>query len=216
MSYPPNPSKKGISTGAKVGFSCLGCAGVSGLGLIGMMVIGVVASSDSDGGSATVEAAPSTDQAQAEVTEEEPESNAEESEDSPELDEPFELDAFTVTVDQVTTSGETIENNMFADPAEADGQWVIVEYTVTNDGDAPEFWWGDISIRTSDGNLYGEDSDASVHLASEHDIELFPELNPGSSATQYGAVDIPADAKPGEVEFADMLGVSTVSVELVG
>jgi hypothetical protein len=63
MSYgpygqPPQPPKKGMSTGAKIGIGCGGCLGISILGFVFILVLGAVVGSDSDTSDTTVAVSP--------------------------------------------------------------------------------------------------------------------------------------------------------------
>lgn len=209
MSYPPmsEPPKKGMSTGAKISLGCGGCLGASGLVLVLVLVVGALGSTAGSDPEVSVQVSESEHQT---PTAEVGEAEAEPVEEDAELGQSFDVSDFTLTVEEVTTSSDPIAGNSFSDPVAAEGQWVIVQYTVTNNGSSPDFWWGDFEVRNDQGNLYGSNSDAALNLAWANDSEVLPELNPGASNTEWGAVDIPADSSPTHVEFSDLLGTPVV------
>jgi hypothetical protein len=212
MYSPSQPTPSGLSTGRKI---FLGVGGTTIVALLGAIAI-VIATPSGDGpGSDSEQTASSTVQDEStspssQTGEPQPAQDEEESEDTPGIGDSFEIDGFSVTVDEVTVSTDPIEDNLFNQSHAPEGKWVIVKYTVTNVSDDPKGWYQTIRVRTDEGRSYSEDYNTGISLSYGENGEVVLDLNPDDSTVQYAAVDIPEGASPDQAEFSEIMGSTTV------
>ena len=219
----PTPSPSGLSTGRKI---FLGVGGTTIVVLLGAIAIVIAAPSGDDPGSDSEQTASSTVQdpspspsSPSSPTRDpqgqpQPEQDEEEPEGTLGIGDSFEVDGFSVTVDEVRVSTDPVQNTLFDESHVPEGKWVIVKYTVTNVGDDPEGWYQTVRVRTDEGRSYSEEYDVGIALAFEESGEVVLDINPDGSAVQYAAVDIPEGDDPDQAEFPDLMGGSTsVSLE---
>ncbi|MGO1439982.1 MAG: DUF4352 domain-containing protein [Brevibacterium yomogidense] len=84
----------------------------------------------------------------------------------------------------------------------AQGQFILVEMSVANTGSEPSFFFeSDVSLLDADGNTYSPDSEAGIYAATDNDVMLLEEINPGNTATGVIVYDVPADVSPNVLEF---------------
>ena len=212
MHSPPQPAPPGLSTGRKV---FLGVGGTTIVALLGAIAMVIAAPSGDDPGSDSEQAAPTSVQNQSsppssQTGEPQPAQNEEEPEDTHGIGDSFEIDGFSVTVDEVTVSTDPIQDNLFNQNHAPEGKWVVVKYTVTNASDDPKNWYQTIRVRTDEGRSYSEDYNTGISLSYEENGEVVLDLNPDDSTVQYAAVDIPEGASPDQVEFSEIMGRTTV------
>ncbi|XKK40109.1 DUF4352 domain-containing protein [Nocardiopsis sp. ARC36] len=190
MSYGPHgqavpPPKRGMSTGAKIGLGCLGCGGLSVLGFVFLLVVGLLMpSGDSgDGGSAASSPEAGTGGGEEQSADEEPEE-----ESHPGLGEVVEHGAWEITVVGIEYDVPVSELGILAE--EPSGQWVTVEMEAANTGSGPNYFMADDQVLIdASGSMYTYDMMAS------DGIEVLAEVNPGNSVAGYLAFDVPADVE---------------------
>lgn len=84
----------------------------------------------------------------------------------------------------------------------AQGQFILVDMSVANTGSEPSFFFeSDVSLQDADGNTYSPDSEAGIYAATDNDVMLLEEINPGNTATGVIVYDVPADVTPNVLEF---------------
>lgn len=139
-----------------------------------------------------------------------PTQDEEEPEGTLKIGDSFDVDGFSVTVDEVRVSKEPVQDDLFNESYAPAGKWVIVEYTVTNVSDTPEGWYPTVRVRTVEGRSYSEDYSAGIALSYKESGEVVLDINPDESAVQHAVVDIPEGAEPDHAEFPDLMGDYTL------
>ncbi|WP_017590082.1 DUF4352 domain-containing protein [Nocardiopsis ganjiahuensis] len=212
--YPhPQPIPSGLSTGRKI---FLGVGGTTIVVLLVAIAVVIATPSEDDPGSDSEQTASSAVQEQSPSPSSpprEPQSQPAEDEEEPEgtlgIGDSFEVDEFSVTVDEVRVSTDPIQDNIFNQSHSPEGKWAIVKYTVTNIGDDPQGWYQTVRVRTDEGSSYSEDYGIGTALSYEETGEVVLDINPDASAVYHAAVDIPEDAEPDRAEFPDAVGNHT-------
>ncbi|GHC89709.1 hypothetical protein GCM10007079_35410 [Nocardiopsis terrae] len=215
--YPhPQSTPPGLSIGRKI---FLGVGGTTIVVLLGAIAVVIATPSGDDPGSGSEQTASSTVQDQSPSpssqtrdpqSQPQPTQNEEEPEDTLGIGDSFEVDGFSVTVDEVRVSTDPVQDTLFDESHAPGGKWVIVKYTVTNVSDDPEGWYQTVRVRTDEGRSYSEEYDVGTALSFEESSEVVLDINPDDSAVQHAAVDIPEGAQPDQAEFPDLMGNSTV------
>jgi hypothetical protein len=107
--------------------------------------------------------------------------------------------AFTVTAFECV--GDVLESdNEFVDPAEAQGQFCILDIVVENIGSAAQ------SLSATNQYLYDAEerqfsADSSFEVIMVMETPIFDEINPGNSMEGRIVFDVPTDAT---IEFAEL------------
>lgn len=84
----------------------------------------------------------------------------------------------------------------------AQGQFCLVNLSVTNIGNEPQAFFGDNQkLFNEAGQEYSASSEAAIYLPEAN--SLFQEINPGNQLTGIVVFDIPADAVPVRIELHD-------------
>jgi hypothetical protein len=97
--------------------------------------------------------------------------------------------------------------------AEAQGQYVLVHVTITNEGNESEnFWESDATLVDDQGRVHDTSSD-SIYLEGETGW-LVTSINPGNTAEGTLLFDIPADAVPDLARFSPGLFSDDVDIAL--
>ncbi|MGO1561539.1 Mpr protein [Actinomycetales bacterium JB111] len=97
--------------------------------------------------------------------------------------------------------------------AEAQGQYVLVHVTITNEGNESEnFWEQDATLVDDQGRVHDTSSD-SIYLEGETGW-LVTSINPGNTAEGTLLFDIPADAVPDLARFSPGLFSDDVDIAL--
>lgn len=105
-----------------------------------------------------------------------------------------------ITVSDVQDGVSEVGNEFLGTTAQ--GQFVLVEISVKNTGSSPSFFFdSDVKLKDDDGNTYSSDSEAAIYAASDNDVVLLEEINPGNTASGLIVFDVPADASPNVLEF---------------
>ncbi len=118
-----------------------------------------------------------------------------------------------VTVNNVESGVSELGDEYFGTTAQ--GQFILVEMSVANTGSEPSFFFeGDVSLQDADGNTYSPDSEAGIYAATDNDIMLLEEINPGNTATGVIVYDVPADVSPNVLEFQGGIFDEAASVAL--
>ncbi|MBB4935136.1 hypothetical protein F4561_006030 [Lipingzhangella halophila] len=196
--YPPNQPRKGMSTGAKIGAGCGGCAGLVVI-LVMVVVIAGVLGGDSDdtgnGGSDTE--AGGNDEGQ------------DDSEEAAGIGDTVESGAFAFTVTDLETGVESVGDNQYLTET-PDGQYVIAHITVENVGDqAGTFDSTSQKLVDADGKEYSTDSSAQVAVDTDSWIN---EINPGNSVDGQLIFDVPAETELATLELSDFLTLEEPAV----
>jgi hypothetical protein len=187
MSYgpygqPPQPPKKGMSTGAKIGIGCLGCGGVAMLGFVFLLVIGLLAGGDDTSDTtvaASPEAAESSAPAEEAAAEEEP--AAEES-------------AVTMTATSAGTVGDVTGDGTV---------YTAIDVEVVNDSDEPiDVNPINFTAVLADGTVVSEWADT---LFADIDTIDAVTLQPGQRAS--GQIALVGEVDVASVEMADLWGL---------
>lgn len=113
-------------------------------------------------------------------------------ETGPQIDVPVQVGDLEVTVVGLEPGIASVGDEYFG--AQAQGQFVRVDLSLTNTGDAgATFWEDDAVLVDSEGRQHSTSSD-SIYL-DESESWLLTEINPGNTATGALLFDIPADAE---------------------
>lgn len=108
---------------------------------------------------------------------------------------------FAFTVNNFECVGDVLESdNDFIDPAEAQGQFCILDIVVENIGSSAQ------SLSASNQYLYDADerrfsADSSFDVIMVTDTPIFDSINPGNSLQGQVVFDVPIDAT---IEFAEL------------
>lgn len=114
------------------------------------------------------------------------------------IGETVEVGDFAVTVNGVETGISRVGNEYFGEDAQ--GQFVTVSLTVTNNADSAEYFF-DSGQKLFDER--GREHSTSSSVIYLDDDNLFvQQINPGNTATGVLLYDIPADATPVELELS--------------
>lgn len=175
MSYPPSgpphpytppPPRKGMSTGAKIGIGCGGCATLVVFGFVGLMVVAALVAPSSDTSSS-----PST---------------------TVEVDDTVTYTVgdtvshgdWDITITEVEAGVDEVERSEYRAETPA-GEFVVVHLEATNTSAEPTYFEGnDQVLMDSDGNLYRREVSAS-------DISSLDRVNPGVTIEGFLGYDVP-------------------------
>jgi hypothetical protein len=95
----------------------------------------------------------------------------------------------------------------------AQGQFCIVDLTVTNIGDEPQSFFGEnASLFNAEGQEFSADGEAAMYL--ENSSSLYEEINPGNALNSKVIFDVPAGMVPAAVELHDSAFSGGVTVAL--
>jgi hypothetical protein len=201
---PPAPTKKPFYK--KTWFLVL--AGLTVIGIIGSAISGgkggptsSASSTASDAPSAGAAAAPSDDVAA--------------SDDSAAADiaigQPAADGKFSLVVNGVDCSQTQLGDQYFNTTAQ--GQFCIVDLTVSNIGDEPQSFFGDnASLFNAQGQKFSSDSEAGMYL--ENSDSLYEDINPGNTLNSKVIFDVPAGMVPTAIELHDSAFSGGVTVAL--
>lgn len=128
---------------------------------------------------------------------------------APARDGSFEFTLSSVDCGQSTVGGEFIQE-------EAQGQFCLLEVSVTNIGDEAQFLFADNQY-LYDGQDRRFSADSAATFATDPDNGLLlDEINPGNNLTGTIVFDVPADATPVRAELHDSAFSSGVEIDLGG
>ncbi|MFC4555487.1 DUF4352 domain-containing protein [Georgenia faecalis] len=118
---------------------------------------------------------------------------------------------FEFVVTGIETGVAAVGGDLFGE--EAQGQFVLVHMTVTNIGDAAQYFSGDDQILV-DAAGREHSASSSAGLAIEDNDTFYNEINPGNTVDGTVVFDVPTDAAPVSIEVHDSMfsGGATVSL----
>lgn len=118
---------------------------------------------------------------------------------------------FSFVVNGFDCSTTKVGNQHFG--TEAQGQFCIVDVTVSNVGDVPQSFFGDnAKLLNAQGQEFGADSEAAMYL--EDSSSLYEEINPGNVLNSKVFFDVPAGMVPTAIELHDSAFSGGVTVSL--
>jgi hypothetical protein len=95
----------------------------------------------------------------------------------------------------------------------AQGQFCIVDLTISNVGDEAQSFFGDnATLFNAQGQEFSADSEAAIYL--EDSSSLYEEINPGNSLNSKVVFDVPAGTVPTAIELHDSMFSGGVTVDL--
>ena len=197
MSYgpygqPPQPPKKGMSTGAKIGIGCGGCLGISAIGFVFLIILGAIVGSGGEDTSpdttvaASPEAAAESDAPEEAAAEEEP--AAEES-------------AVTMTATNAGTVGDTIDDTVYT---------AIDIEVVNNSDESVDVNPINFTAVLADGTVVSDWADT---VFADIDAIDAVTLQPGQRAS--GQIAVVGEVDVASVEMGDILGLGDPVVATV-
>lgn len=118
---------------------------------------------------------------------------------------------FSFVVNGVDCSTTQIGDDYFNTTAQ--GQFCIVDLTVTNIGDQAQSFFGDnATLLNAEGQEFSADTEAAIYLADS--ASLYEEINPGNSLASRVVFDVPAGMTPAQIELHDSMFSGGVTVAL--
>jgi Domain of unknown function (DUF4352) len=118
---------------------------------------------------------------------------------------------FNFVVNGVDCSTTEIGNQYLGTTAQ--GQFCIVDLTITNIGDEAQSFFGDnATLFNAAGQEFSADSEAAIYL--EDSSSLYEEINPGNSLNSKVVFDVPAGTTPASIELHDSAFSGGVTVDL--
>lgn len=143
----------------------------------------------------------------------EPSSDAPEPEQQAKVGEPVRDGKFEFVVSDVQTGVTTIGPELIAEQAQ--GQYVIVNMTVTNIGDkAQSYSSSNAKLIDAQDREFSSDAWASSLVADTTASGIYDEINPGNSAQVAVVFDVPVDAQPKTLKLQDSMFSGGVEVAL--
>lgn len=140
-------------------------------------------------------------------------SQPEETEQQAGMGEPVRDGKFEFVVNDVQAGVTTIGPEMIAEQAQ--GQYIIVNMTVTNIGDeAQSYSSSNAKLFDAQGREFSSDSWASSLVADTTASGIYDEINPGNSAQVAVVFDVPVDAQPATLKLQDSMFSGGVEVAL--
>ncbi|MDA8369504.1 MAG: DUF4352 domain-containing protein [Nocardiopsaceae bacterium] len=119
--------------------------------------------------------------------------------------------SFAFTVTDVQTGVDSVGDEFLSETPQ--GQFVIVDVTVENVGDAAQMFDGsDQKLFDADGTEYANDTEAEIYL--ENSESFLEEINPGNKVEAQVVFDIPADVEPASIELHDSPFSGGIAVKL--
>jgi hypothetical protein len=131
--------------------------------------------------------------------------------DTPGIGEPAADGKFNFVVNGVDCSATEIGNEFLSQQAQ--GQFCIVDLTVTNIGDRAQSFFGDnATLFNAQGQQFSADGEAAIYL--EDSSSLYEEINPGNTLASKVVFDVPAGTVPTSIELHDSAFSGGVTVNL--
>ncbi|GAA4736859.1 DUF4352 domain-containing protein [Modestobacter marinus] len=136
---------------------------------------------------------------------------AEEEPSNPGIGEPAADGKFNFVVNGVDCSATEIGNEYLGTTAQ--GQFCVVDVTISNIGDEAQSFFGDnAKLFNAEGQEFSADSEAAIYL--EDSGSLYEEINPGNSLNSKVIFDVPAGTVPTAIELHDSAFSGGVTVDL--
>lgn len=181
--------------------------------ILGVLVLIGFCSSVTGGGSDSDESSSQPSTSQSSPGSQEPSSAAPEPEQQAKIGEPVRDGKFEFVVADVQTGVTTIGPELIAEQAQ--GQYVIVNMTVTNIGDkAQSYSSSNAKLIDAQGREFSSDAWASSLVADTTASGIYDEINPGNSAQVAVVFDAPVDAQPKTLKLQDSMFSGGVEVAL--
>jgi hypothetical protein len=118
---------------------------------------------------------------------------------------------FSFVVNGVDCSATEIGDQYFGTTAQ--GQFCIVDVTISNVGDEPQSFFGEnATLFNGQGQKFSADTEAAIYL--ENADSLYEEINPGNSLNSKVVFDVPAGMVPSAVELHDSMFSGGVTIAL--
>jgi len=96
----------------------------------------------------------------------------------------------------------------------AQGQFILVQMSITNHGDEPQSMFGDNQyLYSADGKKYSADTEAAIYLGDQGST-LWEEINPGNTLKGTVVFDVPTGLKADHLELHDSMFSGGVNVRL--
>jgi hypothetical protein len=131
--------------------------------------------------------------------------------DTPGIGEPAADGKFNFVVNGVDCSTTEIGNEFLSQQAQ--GQFCIVDLTISNIGDRAQSFFGDnATLFNAQGQQFSADGEAAIYL--EDSSSLYEEINPGNTLASKVVFDVPAGTVPTSIELHDSAFSGGVTVNL--
>ncbi len=131
--------------------------------------------------------------------------------DAPGIGEPAADGKFNFVVNGVDCSATEIGSEFLSQKAQ--GQFCIVDLTITNIGDRAQSFFGDnATLFNAQGQQFSADGEAAIYL--EDSSSLYEEINPGNTLASKVVFDVPAGTVPTSIELHDSAFSGGVTVSL--
>jgi hypothetical protein len=131
--------------------------------------------------------------------------------DAPGIGEPAADGKFNFVVNGVDCSVTEIGSEFLSQKAQ--GQFCIVDLTITNIGDRAQSFFGDnATLFNAQGQQFSADGEAAIYL--EDSSSLYEEINPGNTLASKVVFDVPAGTVPTSIELHDSAFSGGVTVSL--
>jgi hypothetical protein len=118
---------------------------------------------------------------------------------------------FNFVVNGVDCSVTELGDQYFGTTAQ--GQFCIVDLTISNIGNEPQSFFGEnATLFNEQGQKFSADTEAAIYL--ENSDSLYEEINPGNSLNSKVVFDVPAGMVPSAVELHDSMLSGGVTVAL--
>ncbi|SET23030.1 DUF4352 domain-containing protein [Geodermatophilus poikilotrophus] len=131
--------------------------------------------------------------------------------ETPGIGEPAADGKFNFIVNGVDCSATEIGSEFLSQKAQ--GQFCIVDLTITNVGDRAQSFFGDnATLLNEQGQQFSADSEAAIYL--EDSSSLYEEINPGNTLASKVVFDVPAGTVPTSIELHDSAFSGGVTVNL--
>ena len=131
--------------------------------------------------------------------------------DMPGIGQPAADGDFNFVVNGVDCSATEIGNEFLSQKAQ--GQFCIVDLTITNIGDQAQSFLGDnATLFNAQGQQFSADGEAGIYL--ENASSLYEEINPGNTLASKVVFDVPTGTVPTSIELHDSAFSGGVTVAL--
>ncbi|MBB3086667.1 DUF4352 domain-containing protein [Geodermatophilus sabuli] len=185
--------------------------------LILAVIVVIVIATQSGGGDSSTDSSSSTDgaagagaaaDAPAEASADAP---AEAPANVPGIGQPAADGDFNFVVNGVDCSTTQIGNEFLN--TKAQGQFCVVDLTISNIGDEAQSFFGDnAKLFNAQGQEFSADTEAAIYL--EESSSLYEEINPGNTLNSKVVFDVPAGTTPASIELHDSMFSGGVTVNL--
>jgi hypothetical protein len=139
------------------------------------------------------------------------EQSAEEESANPGIGEPAADGKFNFVVNGVDCSATQLGDQYFGTTAQ--GQFCIVDVTITNIGNKAQSFFGDnATLFNAAGQEFSADTEAAIYLPDSS--SLYEEINPGNTLNSKVVFDVPAGTAPTSIELHDSAFSGGITVDL--